>query len=115
VTAAGARLDALGRLQRHLAAFAALPKSVAAQIPALDDYIRATSTITQERALERMFAYLDQAHLRRVEELPTAGNSDTSARQEIRENEPLVALLALLTSEVAAANAFGLQLLPVPE
>ena len=113
--AAGAQLDALARLQRHLAALSALPKSSAPQIPAVDEYIRVTSTsltsggtagslTAQERALEAMHAYLDHAHRRRSAELPTRGNAETPVRVEIRENEPLVALFSSITGEVAAVT-----------
>ncbi|MBJ8342141.1 FUSC family protein [Antrihabitans sp. YC3-6] len=109
---AGTRLDALARLQQHLAALDALPKSSATKIPALDDYIAITSTSltdrgsaaaasAQARALETMFAYLDDAHRRRVDELPTSGTKDTPTRTEVRENEPLVALFAAIASEIA--------------
>ncbi|NMN95789.1 FUSC family protein [Antrihabitans stalactiti] len=117
VSAAITELDTLARVQRHLAALAALPTSSATRIPALDDFVRVMSTSLTDRdaadarttqaALDAMFAYLDDAHRRRFDELPSSGESDTPVRMEIRENEPLIALFAVITSEVAAATAMA--------
>ncbi|MBJ8347968.1 FUSC family protein [Antrihabitans sp. YC2-6] len=113
---ADAALDGLTRLQRHLAALSALPKSSAAQIPALDDYIRSAATsltgsdtgqslAAQEQALETMFAYLERVHRERMTELPVSGAADTRARAEIRENGPLIASFAAITGELGSVRA----------
>jgi hypothetical protein len=111
LTALASLIEDIGVLTVH-----ATPR--AAVIPGLADYrmyARAALTASQPDeqdahtqamtdTLDAMRLYLAQLHARRFDELPTHQNDDTRTRGEVRDNEPVIALLTNIAACIARVS-----------